>query len=408
MDKFFSRLGGGGLGRAFYFFLCTHLGFMIFTNLHGVFINTLLMRVTGDSDIAMKFNLISYLVMGPAMAFSVWVTKRTSPVFILRTGVVMYLMMYLTFFVFLEHLGQAMPLLAIFSGLGAGTYWYANNLGLGGYLTDLNRDKGLGLSSMGEGIVSLTIPFLSGSIISRFEGLTGYLVVFGLGLLVAVATVILSIKLAPLPSLGNKTHYKEAIKAVLNGKELFWLMMANLLKGIRSGILGFFLSLLLYEVIQSEFIVGLNTLLSGILAIVSAALYGRLIKGKNRFLSMVASTTALMAAALLLLKLTPATIILFSMLNSFCGYFSLNPTMSLYFAAIQLPQYTDLQGEFHGIRELFMTVGRAAGILFTMYCSGIISPVLVLLILTATQYPMIAMLLPLRRIMQKRQDSFSP
>lgn len=141
MEKIFSRLGYGGLGQAFYRFFSTHIRFVVFTNLHGVFMNTLLVRVTGDSNVALKFNIIVYIVMGVSMAASVWVTKRTSPVFTLRTGIVMYLLMYATFFLTLDHLDVSMPLLAIFSGLGASTYWYANNLGLGAHLVFLHSSE---------------------------------------------------------------------------------------------------------------------------------------------------------------------------------------------------------------------------------------------------------------------------
>ncbi|MCI8602120.1 MAG: MFS transporter [Oscillospiraceae bacterium] len=403
MDRFLSRLGYGGLGQPFYRFFRTHLGFVIFTNLHGVFINTLLMRVSGDSGIAMKFNLISYLVMGPMMALAVGLTKKTSPVFTLRIGVGMYLGMYLAFFLGLSNLARVMPLMAIFSGLGAGSYYYANNLGFGGYLTDAERDRGFGLSSMGEGIAALAVPFLSGSIISRFEGLAGYLIVFGLGMAMAAVTVIFSMSLAPLPSMGNKTRYREALHVSFCNGPFCLMMFSNLIKGIRAGLLGFFLSLILYEVVQSEFTVGLNTLLSGGFGILGAMIYGRVVREKQRFPSMLISTTVLIAASLLLLNLTPAAIIVFSILNSFCGYFLANPTMTLYYAVIQLPEYEALQGEFHGIKELFITVGRAAGILFAMTCGGIVSPVLMVVLLTLTQYPMIAMLLPVQKLLAARK-----
>lgn len=404
-SKLLSRFGYTGLGQAFYRFFSTHLGYMVFTSLHSAFMTTLLIRVTGDSAAAMKFNIIHYLVMGPAMALSVYVTKKTSPVFTLRTGIAMYLMMYLTFFLTLEHLGQSMPLLAFFSGMGSGTYWYANNLGLGGYLEDDNRDKGLGLMSMGEGVVSLTVPFLSGTIISRFEGLAGYLVVFGLGLAVATFTVLMSMTLAPLSGLGSRTHYRQALKISFCNKSFFLMMSANLIKGLRAGTMGFFMNLILYETVKSEFAVGLSTLLSGLVAIAGAALYGRIVREKNRFRSMLISTTVLMAGALALLHPTPVVIILFSMLNGFCGCFLQNPTMSIYFSAIQQPEYQEMQGEFHGIKEMFMTVGRVAGILFAMFGSSLLSPAVVVLLLTVTQYLMVAMQLPVKRALEQRRHS---
>lgn len=405
MEKILAKLGYGGLGKAFYSFFYTHLGYVIFTSLHDVFMSTLLIRVTGSSDAAMEFNIISGLIMGLVMAASVAVTKRTSIVFILRTGIVMYLAMYLTFFVMFDHLDKAMPLLAAFSGLGAGTYWYANNLGLGGYLSDGTRDRGLGLVSMGEGLASLAVPFISGWIISSFEGLTGYVTVFGLGLAVSAVTVIISMSLVRLPMGDVRTHYGEALKISFCKKEMLLLMASNGLKGVRLGTLYFFLNLLIYEAAESEFIVGLSNLLAGLAGVLGAMAYGRLIKEKSRFASMWVSTTILAAGALTLLIPGSVPIIVFSMLNSFFGFFLLNPSISIYFAAVQLPEHTDYQGEIHGIREIVASVGKAVGIAFTMYCSSLLSPAVAILILTLLQYLMILLQIPVQRILDRRNSA---
>ena len=402
MEKLLGKMGYGGLGKIFYKFFYTHVGFVIFTSLHGAFMNTLLIRVTGDSDAAMKFNIISYIVMGFTMAAAVAVTKRTSVVFILRTGVVMYLLMYATFFLMFDDLAAAMPVLATFSGLGGGTYWYANNLGLGGYLTDNTRDKGLGLTSMAESLAGLVAPFISGSIISSFEGLAGYLVVFGLGLAVSAVTVIISIGLVDLPMGDRNIHYGTASKIAFGDGSMFCLMIANFMKGIRMGTLLFFLNLLIYEAVASEFVVGLSNLLAGIMGVLGAMVYGRLVKERSRFGSMWIGTSVLAAGAFTLLLDGPVPIILFSMLNSFFSFFLLNPPVSIFITAIQLPENTDYQGELHGIREIFLSLGKAVGVAFTMYFATLLSPAIAILILTLSQYLMILLQMPIQKVLEKR------
>ncbi|MBQ4051292.1 MAG: hypothetical protein IJD13_06645, partial [Oscillospiraceae bacterium] len=320
MEKLLGKLGYGGLGRIFYKFFYTHIGYIIFTGLHSAFMNTLLIRVTGDSAAAMKFNIISYFVMGITMALAVAVTKRTSVVFILRTGIVMYLLMYVTFFVMFDDLAAAMPIMATFSGLGGGTYWYANNLGLGGYLVDETRDKGLGLTSMAESLAGLIAPFISGTIISSFEGLAGYLVVFGLGLVVSAVTIMVSIGLTNIPLGDLNIHYGVASKIAFGNKRMHCLMIANFMKGIRMGTLLFFLNLLVYDAVASEFVVGLSNLLSGAMGVVGAMVYGRMIKESSRFRSMWVGTTVLAVGAFTLLLDGPVPIIIFSMLNSFFSF----------------------------------------------------------------------------------------
>ncbi|MBR6791346.1 MAG: MFS transporter [Oscillospiraceae bacterium] len=404
MEKLLTKVGYGGLGKNFYRFFFTHTGVQIFTSLQPTFMNVLLMRVTGGSDTAMKFNIISTLISGFTLAASVPLAKRTSSVYPLRLGIVMYLAMYLTFFVMFDHVGAAMPLLAVFSGLGSGFYWYAYNIGAGGYLDNENRDKGIGLLSIGHGFSSLAVPFIAGLIISSFDGLAGYLVVFAMGFAVSVMTVIVSVGLEKLPQGDRRTHYGTALKITFTDRGMHAWFWSTLVRGIRLGTLQFFLNLLVYEVAASEFVVGFSGLLSGIMAILGATVYGRIVTKKNRFRSMTVATTVLAAGALALLLDGSAPVILFAMLNSFFGGFLNNPAGSIFYAAIELPAHAPYQGELNGIREAILSIGMAAGIAFTMHFADLLSPAVAILILTVSQYLMILLHVPIQKVLDSRQD----
>ena len=405
MEKLFTKVGCGGLGKAFYRFFYTHMGFLVFTNLHGTFMNTLLMRVTGDTEAAMKFNIITALITGPILGVAAALAKRTSIACPMRVGVALYLCMYAVFFLMFDRVDAAMPILAVFSGLGAGFYWYAFNMGVGCYLNDENRDRGFALIGVGAEIVALAVPFLSGSVISSFEGLTGYLVVFGLGLVVAAVTVFLSLRVEPLNLYDRRTHYRETFRAVFRDPGMPGLFASTLVKGIRMGTLMFFLNLLIYEAAESEFVVGFSGTLSAVLGILASVVYGRLITKKNRFRSMYIATTVLAAGAFALLIPGAVPVVLFAMLNTFFTGFLINPTGSIFHAAIELPEYTEWQGEFNGIRETALSVGKALGIAFTMYFADLLSPAIAILILTLSQYPMIALLIPIQRVLDRRHGT---
>lgn len=404
MEKLFEKAGYGGMGKNFYRFFFTHTGFQIFTSLQPTFMNILLMRVTGGSDTAMKFNIISTLISGFTLAASVPLAKRTSSVFPLRLGIAMYLAMYVAFFAMFNHVEAAMPVLAVFSGLGGGFYWYAYNIGAGGYLDNENRDKGVGLLSVGYGISSLAVPFIAGSIISAFEGLAGYLVVFAMGFAVAVATVIVSFGLLKLPQGDNATHYDIALKITFTDPGMHAWFWSTFVRGIRLGTLQFFLNLLLYEVAASEFVVGFSNLLSGTMAVLGAMVYGRIVTRKNRFRSMTVATTVLAAGALALLLDGSVPVVLFAMLNSFFGVFLNNPAGSIFYAAIELPAHEAYQGEFNGIREAILSIGMAGGIAFTMYFSDLFSPAVAILLLTLSQYLMIVLHIPIQRVLDRQQN----
>lgn len=404
MEKLLSKMGYGGLGKNFHRFFLTHVGYQVFVSLQTTFMNVLLMRVTGGSDTAMIFNIIATLVAGMALILSVPLAKRTSSTFPLRLGIVMYLLMYVVFFVMFNHVDTAMPIMAVFSGIGNGCYFYAYNISIGGYLKDGTRDKGLGLLSTGQGIASLAVPFIAGWVISSFEGLTGYLVVFGMGLAVSVATVIISLGLIKLPKDDPYTHYKKALKITFTDLPMTGWFFSTFFRGVRLGTMMFFLNLLLYEVAESEFIIGFSNLLSGTLAILGAMVYGRTVTGKSRFKSMYLSTTILAAGALMLRLPGAVPVILFAMLNSFFGGFLNNPAGSIFYATVELPAHAGYKGEFNGIREMTLSTGKALGIAFTMYFADLLSPGIAILILTLSQYLMIVLQIPIQKVLDQHQN----
>ncbi|MBQ4051652.1 MAG: hypothetical protein IJD13_08475 [Oscillospiraceae bacterium] len=404
MKKLFEKIGYGGLSQAFYKFFYTHIGYMVFTSLHSTFMNTLLMRVTGESDSAMLFNLISGMMIGLMQAASVPLAKRTSVVFPLQLGVVVYLLMYGFFFAFFDSVDKVVPLLAVLSGVGAGAYWFSYNMAVGGYLVDAERDRGLGFLSAGECVAGLTVPFFAGWVISSFEGLLGYVAVFALGLAVAALTVFLSMRLVKFPVGDSRTYYGKALRITFTDKGMFTLMLSNLVKGIRMGTLLFFLNILVYDAAESEFVVGLSNLLSGTMGILGGMAYGRLVKENSRFKSMIVATTVLAAGALALLIDGTVPVIAFSMLNSFFVYFLINPNGSIFFAAIDLPEHADCRGEFNGIRETSLSIGRTMGVAFTMVFSDIISPAIAILLLTLSQYLMIVLQIPIQKVLDQHHS----
>ena len=72
------------------------------------------------------------------------------------------------------------------------------------------------------------------------------------------------------------------------------------------------------------------------------------------------------------------------------------------FAAIQLPEHTDYQGELHGIREIYLSIGKAAGVAFTMYFASLLSPAIAILILTLSQYLTIFLQKPIQKVLDSR------
>ncbi|MCI8442212.1 MAG: MFS transporter [Provencibacterium sp.] len=390
-DHIYVSAGLYRLADGFTTFAAVHTAFLIFTSLQGVFINTLFMRLTGNSQLVMYYNIITNCVAGPMMIASSLIARRTSSTFSMRTGILFHICMYITFFLSLHHLETAMPLIAALAGLGNGCYYFSYSYILNAFSTDESRDLAASIIGVLAGIVSLTVPALSGLVIAQFEGLTGYTVMFGVSLGMAIITILVSSKLAPVVPEDRQSHLSSLLRVIREGKLYKLILLGDFIKCTREGVCGFLFNVLLFEAITNEAIVGLNTLLAGVASILGAFIYGRLIGSKNRILSIGASSTILLlCASLLFIQLSPLTIILYSTLNAALGPFLMNPGFSIcYQHVLGSEKSRQAMAEFIGVRECFIGLGRICGIIFTMLMPASTSGyVTTIVLLTAAQYLM--------------------
>lgn len=397
MKRFFRRLHDHiylsanlyRLADGFMTFAAVHLVFLIFTSLQGVFINTLFMRLTGNSQLVMYYNIITNCVAGPMMIASSLIARQKSSTFSMRMGILFHICMYIVFFLSLKHLQMAMPVIAICAGLGNGCYYFSYSYILNAFSTDESRDLATSIIGVLAGVVSLTVPAISGVVIAQFEGLTGYTVMFGFSLGMAVAAILICTKLAPVVPEDRQSHLRELVQVIRKGRPYQMILLGDFIKCAREGVCGFLFNVLLFEAITSEAIVGLNTLLSGIASILGAFAYGKLIHPKNRIRSIGASTTILLlCAALLFVQMSPLTIILYSTLNAALGPFLMNPSFSIcYQHVLGSKKSRAAMAEFIGVRECFIGLGRIGGIIFTMLMpASTTGYVATIVVLSAVQY----------------------
>lgn len=379
-----SRMGG-----AFLAFLLVHLGFVIFSNLQTVFINTLLYRVTGNSNAVLEYNMVFYFCSSAFFYVSYKVMKSRPPVLTLRIGITGFIVLYLVFFCVFSHLAQFWLILALLHGIANAFYWTSHILLLGQYTTDDNRDLAVCFTGLVNGVGTLVMPAISGSVISLAGGMSGYVIMFAFSLAAAVGTLFLAKNLHPVGPLGGKTHYLRILKLYFTQKVFCCIGIGEFLKCFRDGIMTFYLNILLFQIIENEALVGFNTLLTGGAAIFASFVYGKVVNTRRRIPSMYLATSMLVFCTLgLFLQLSPVTIILFGILNSFLNLFLANPSSTIvYHLTNEITMLRELRGDFYGVKETFVGLGRICGISFVLLLPNL-SPVVVLLVLALSQYLM--------------------
>lgn len=367
---------------------------VIYATLESVFVNTLLYRITPDISIVIIYRGITYVVSAVTMHIATSVSHKKNPVTVIRLGGAIFLVMYLVLFFCMDYMKSFMYLTAILSGAGGAFYWSGHNTLIPYYTDPANRDIGVSILCIIQGVAALFVPVISGGVISLGEMVfgspdIGYRVMFGVGMATVIAQIRYQRKLPPVEQLIRKSEIMLALK--LFRKDITYQYMAcfEYMRGFRDGTFGFILNMILFEIITSESLVGLNAFLTGIMAITGAWAYGKLVKPMLRARYTVLATTAMLAfCSILLLKSSAVVVILFAMINAFFALFVSNAAAN---SAIDIMTRDTVRrkclGESLSLREAALMLGRVSGLLvLTLFPATMTGRILAMLILTSTQY----------------------
>lgn len=374
-------------------FLLMHTCFLIFTGLPGVFINTFLLGQTDDTNVVLAYNFVFFASGAVFMVIAVYTLRRLGPGLVAVVGIVGYNLLYLFLIILGERASEFHLLLGALTGFADGFYWLAYGHLLSAYTSVANRDKGMAAISIAGSIVNLIIPLFSGMLISKIGGTQGYLTVFGMAFGVAIVTGIVAVAL-PRPHIHDVAiSYKKAISVSWKDKPLRYSLLGQATKGIREGAFLFVMSILLYQLVKSEMLIGFNTFLSAIASIIAYGLMHRFITGKNRVKWMKWGVITLFSCnVLVIFWMTPGGMIFYSVLNALCSGLVVNSAYTAFLDAMQVnEEATKHTPELLAMNEAGLVTGRCIGLLIMagmniITGASLLGQCLSLLILTATQF----------------------
>lgn len=383
-------LQAGRLSGDYKRFALMNFFYGVFTNLNTVFINTLFIRLTNDTNIVLKYNIIYFLTVAVIMVVSVSFMRRLGPTTLTRIGIGGYVVMYIVFFACMNQLTLFMPLIAVLTGSASGFYCMTYSYWISELSTDDNREAALSLLGLLSGVTSLFMPTISGFVIGSFpDNFIGYYIMFGISFVVAIFTILISFRLPFRKLQTKKTYLKQAFRDCFTNRCWFSGIFMQFLVGLREGTFGFFLNVLLFTLVKDERIVGFNTFLVGIITLAAYAFVGKFVKPTNRIKYIfVATTSLLLLTALLFLELSPITVIMLSLANTFFGTLIVNPSISILYLLLQkMPGGEENKTEYLAVREVFLGVGRLIGIgLILVLPQDNLGCIVAMFILTLSQY----------------------
>lgn len=397
MKSFFFRIGRrvsdilnlDAVGKKYKVLAVNYVFFMIYATIEGTFVNTLLYRVNPSMSIVITYRAIIFITAAIAMQLAAYLSQKKTPLVVIRLGPMFYLLMYLTLFFGMDYMSRIYYFTAILAGLGAAFYWSAHSILVGHYTTKQNRDIGISVLGIIQGLIALACPVISGFVIKLMPGNTGYRIMFGFGMLAVIGQVIIQTKFYPIEQRRHVSYFGLAFKLV-RAKLSYQLMLSyEFVRGLRDGTFAFIVNMLLFEIVTDESLIGINTFLTGLMAITGSWAYGKLVKSDKRVkYSILATTVLLTAGASLMLKTSAITMMIFTVLNSFTQLFLAYSVSNTTFDVVsQSGAARRCMGELLSFREITLDAGRLTGLLFiSVFSAGQQGYLTAMLILTATQY----------------------
>lgn len=352
------------LGREAIISLIIHASFQFGASMSGLFLNLYLWRLTEDFTINAIYNIVNFAMTPFAFAVGGLIAKKLDRMVVYRLGIMLCAAFYLLVIITGESVPDYFILFALLNGISSGFYWTGYLILQYDVSTDRNRVRYLAINMVTFNSAGLAGPALAGSIISRMEGLQGYLTIFMFAFVMFVVAAIISTRIKAIVS-HHKAYYLKYVGLVMKKNKL-WLysLCGFFVFGLFQGIMLFLPNILLFQAVEREDLVGyFGVLFSGITVATGYVISRRAQKEQARKYILYATIAVVLAASMLLIEVKLWSVIIFMVVFSVCNPLTVNSMTSYFYRLISgLPLKGQLKVESVVMREAFLNAGRVVAI----------------------------------------------
>ena len=245
------------------------------TALSNTFVNVYLWKINGRFALIGWFNLISYVAMAAAFVVAGRLAKRVDRVVVIRLGVALQAIFYLSVLILGRSTVDYVTLLGAFMGIGSGFFWLAYNLLYFEITERDNRDIFNGVNGLLVSAAGIVAPMLSGWIIKKVDQLTGYRIIFSLSLGIFLLAVLITFVLKRRRAAGQYRLADILRLGIRRGTRWYWVSLAMVAQGAREGIFAFLIGLLVYIAAKDEWVLGNFLAISSLVSLAAYYVVGR-------------------------------------------------------------------------------------------------------------------------------------
>ncbi|RNB54643.1 MFS transporter [Brevibacillus gelatini] len=337
--------------------------FIAASSLSGTFVNVYLWKVKSQFAPIAWFTFATHL----AGALTFWIAgayvKRFNKMNILRAGMAGSALFYmLVLLAGPAAISYAVPL-GLVQGMAVGFFWLAFNVVYFEITEPDNRDRFNGWAGLLASLGGMLAPWLSGWLISRLPGSSGYRLIFALSLALFVVGGIISFFLKKRQSEGMYA-WGFSFRCLREEPKWRWASAALAAQGMREGVFGFLIGLFVYIATKSEMTLGNFWLITSAVGLFSYFAAAKWYAPRYRKWGMLIGAIVMSGILLLFFwQVSYVTLLVFGIAVSIAYPLFSMPMISTVFDLIGTnEQSARNRVEYVVLREFALDVGRLAGI----------------------------------------------
>lgn len=345
------------------FYLIMNAFFSFGTALSGVFQSVFLWKLDKTYSLLAYYSLYWSVAIIISFGLCAWIARKTSPMIAMRLGFVFYLITYLIMLFFHDSLSEHIILLGISNGLAMSLYYVGMHMAVLDLTTNEKRDQFLYIQGILFTIGGIIAPLLSGLLISQFQGMVGYYVVFIATCVFLFISFLISLKVKGSP-VTAKSYFWDVIKnPSLEWKKMYSIMFAD---GIVSGVFTTFLiTMMTFKVAGGELNLGLYNTGAQIMSIAAFYVLAKFSNSKNRIAIFAIGAVSILVSSVLL-SVFPVfiSLIIFGLFSP-VSMNMINTSMNamIYESIEKDSNYQEKRLDYIIIREIPLGFGRILGVI---------------------------------------------
>ncbi|MEX2460278.1 MAG: MFS transporter [Paenibacillaceae bacterium] len=337
--------------------------FAIANALSGTFVNIYLWIAKNDFTLIASFAIANQLTVGMTFWLAGKWVKEHNKMHALRLGVAVSASFYLLILLLGVNAVHYALVLGMVQGLASGLFWIAFNIVYFEVTEPDTRDTFNGWTGILGSGAGMMAPWLSGYWITHMKAAEGYRLIFTISLIVFLIGVGLSFFLK---KRKVQQHYDWLFGFRLllqKGNPWRKISLSLMAQGVREGVFGFIIGLLVYISTKNEMKLGNFSLVSSAVGFVGFLVVGKWLRQRWRKSGM------LLGVVMMIVVITPffwrlnySTLLIFGVGTAFFIPFFIVPITSVVFDQIgENEQSAEKRVEYIVLRELALTAGRLFG-----------------------------------------------